>query len=258
MNTPSTALVTGGGSGIGRELCRQLHARGCALLAVSLGADELAALAAELRGGAPVHTLAIDLAADGTAARVEAAARERGLDIDLLINCAGFGLWGDHLELADARVRAMLGVNLVALTELCTRFGRLMRARGGGRILNVASTASFQPLPHLAAYAATKHYVDAFSLALADELAPAGVTVSVLYPGATRTPFLAGAGLDERSGAVARRVAMTPERVAARAIEGLLAGERRIVPGGVNRGHFWLSRVVPDRVASRAWRAIWK
>ena len=252
------ALVTGGGSGIGRELCVQLHARGYEILAVSLAEPELDALVADLRDGPPVHTLATDLAVDGAAAHVVESAREHGFTVDVLVNCAGFGLWGDHLELDAARVRAMIGVNLVALTELCTLVGRDMRARGGGHIMNVASTASFQPLPRLAAYAATKHYVDAFTLALADELAPHGVSVSVLYPGATRTPFLAGAGLDDRSGAVAQRVAMTPARVAARAIDGLFAGERRIVPGGVNRGHFWLSRVLPDRVAARAWHAIWK
>ncbi len=257
METTGFAVVTGGGSGIGRQMCHMLHERGYTVLAVSLGAAELSALAAEMGGGPPVHTLAIDLTGEGAAARVAEAARAIG-EVDLLINSAGFGMMGDHLDLDEGRVSQMLVVNIVALTELCGRIGRDMRARGRGRILNVASTAAFQPLPQLAAYAASKHYVEAFSMALADELDGTGVTVSVLYPGPTRTPFLAGAGVDDSRGSVAHRVAMQPERVAARAIQGLLAGERRIVPGSVNRSHFWLSRVMPDRIAAQAWQRIAK
>lgn len=250
----TAALVTGGGSGIGCALVRALIARGVPVLAVALHADELAAL--RLTDDSPLlTTLAIDLTSPGAADHLLAAAPP---STDLLINCAGLGLWGDHLDLDRRAVTSLIALNIAALTDLCALFGARFRANHRGTILNVASTASFQPLPRLAAYAASKHYVAAFSAALARELAPHGVRVAVLHPGITRTPFLAAAGIHAalgRAGRLAHRVAMDPDDVAARALTGLLRGQRIIIPGALNRLHHLVTRLLPAALAARlfAW-----
>jgi short-subunit dehydrogenase len=258
----SGAIVTGGSSGIGRGIVRGLLARGVPVLAVALHADELAALAT-LDGATRsplLHTLALDLGAPGAVDRVLAASEP--LDLDLLVNCAGVGVWGEHVDVDRVAVQRMLAVNVAALTELCAVVGARLRERGRGTILNVASTAAFQPLPWLAAYSASKHYVAAFSAALARELAPHGVRVCVLHLGTTRTAFLAGAGIaaatdGDRVGQLAHRFAMDPEVVAERAVLGLLRGESVIVPGLVNRAHRLLAHILPTAWISRlfAWLA---
>ena len=257
MSPPYTgAVVTGGGSGIGRALVRALVARDVPVLAVALHADELATL----RGDLPsprLTTLAIDLTTPDAADTILAAAPAA---FDLLINCAGLGLWGDHPGLERRAVQRLLAVNIAALTDLCGAAARVFLPRHRGTILNVASTASFQPLPRLAAYAASKHYVAAFSAALADELAPHGIRVAVLHPGTTRTAFLAAAGIDasprsNRVGRFAHRVAMDPDAVAAAALAGLRRGQRIIIPGRLNRLHRLVARVLPSALSARlfAW-----
>jgi hypothetical protein len=248
------ALVTGAGSGIGRAIAHGLARHGAHVFGVALGAGELEQLTREIEAaGGRVETLALDLTAPGAATHVHAEAARRGLVIDTLVSSAGMGLFGEHLSMDVAAVTRMITLNAVALTELFTLFARDMRARGEGRIMNVASTASFQPLPGLAAYAATKHYVAAFTLALADELEGTGVKVSLLCPGTTRTPFIEASGIKAgtRASALAQRVAMTPEEVASRALRALDTGERFVVAGALNRAHHALSRTVPPRALSR-------
>jgi len=252
MPPPFTgAIVTGGGSGIGRALVRALLARDVPVLAVALHADELATLRRD-NPSPQLATLALDLTAPGAADHVLAAAPP----LDLLINCAGLGLWGDHLTLDRRAVHNLIALNIAALTDLCSLVGEHLRDRGRGTILNVASTASFQPLPGLAAYSASKHYVAAFSAALAAELAPHGVRVCTLHPGTTRTAFLAGAGIaatprSNRVGRLADRVAMDPDAVAEATLVALLRGQRTIVPGRLNRLHHLLARLLPAALLSR-------
>ncbi|WP_293258874.1 SDR family NAD(P)-dependent oxidoreductase [Nannocystis sp.] len=248
------ALVTGGGSGIGRALVSELLARGVPVMAAALDDAELVSLRAE--GGGRLATYAVDLTREGAVDELLAACEAAGIEVELLVNCAGVGLFGEHVEIDRAALRRMITLNATALSDLCAVVGGKLRARGRGAILNVASTASFQPLPRLAAYAASKHFVAALSEALAEELAPYGVQVSVLHPGTTRTAFLAGAGIaataDARGiGRIADRVAMDPSEVAAAAVEGLYRGERRIVPGLGNRAHDLARRVVPRALLSR-------
>lgn len=248
----SGALVTGGGSGIGRALVRALLARDVPVLAVALHADELAALRRDIPSPL-LTTLAIDLTTPAAADLVLAAAPP---GLDLVINCAGLGLWGEHTALDRPAVQRLIAVNVAALTDLCGAVGTVFRARRHGTILNVASTASFQPVPHLAAYAASKHYVAALSTALADELAPHGVRVCTLHPGTTRTPFLAAAGVDaspagDRVGRLAHRLAMDPDAVAEHTLAALLRGRRTIVPGLLNRVHRLVATLVPGALLSR-------
>ncbi len=251
-----TVLVTGAGAGIGREFARQLHAKGAHIVAVSLVQSELESLTAEL-GAERLVTLALDLTANGAAAKLLAGLDERGLATDVLINNAGYGLMGGHLDLDEARVHNMLTLNMLALTDLCTLLGRRMRERKRGAILNVASTTAFQPLPYLAAYGASKHYVLAFSEGLAEELAPDGVRVTTLCPGTTRTAFLVGVGLDvehAKPGSLSQlagRVAMPPSEVAAAGIRGLERDARLVVPGGLNKLHHAAARIMSERLVGR-------
>ena len=265
QNQNKTVLVTGGGSGIGRELCRLFNRDGYRLVIVSLLKEELAAVKAELlaeRPDADILTLQQDLSLEDAGEKLHASMRRRRIQVDVLVNNAGFGLWGEHLDIPYARVKAMLTLNMVTLTTLSTLFGADMRARGEGRILNIGSTTSFQPLPYLAAYAATKHYVVAFSEALAEELAPHGVGVTCVCPGTTRTKFLSTAGVEpsQKFGTVgywADKAAMPPEEVARVAYAGLEQRVRKPIPGISNWVHYFGSRVLPNRVMSWAMRRVY-
>ena len=238
MNRNQTALVTGGGSGIGRELCKLFNRDGYKLVIVSLLDAELAETRAELLADNPaadIVTIQQDLSTPTAGDALYADIKARGIKVDVLVNNAGFGLWGEHLALAPARVQSMLQLNIVTLTSLTSHFGLEMKARGEGRILNIGSTTSFQPLPYLAAYAASKAYVVAFSEGIAEEMAPFGVSVTCVCPGTTQTKFLSTAGVkasEENSIASLAywddKAAMSPEEVARVAYEGLR--EARVAP----------------------------
>jgi len=259
-----TALVTGGGGGIGRELCRLLHGAGYRLVVASLLADELASLKKELGAGAPpVDTLQIDLSAPGAAEAVFRHCETGGIDVDVLVNNVGFGIAGEFADQPLERVRQMLALNMMTSTELCHLFGKKMRERGSGRILNVSSTISFQPLPRWAAYAATKAYVSSFTQALAREMRPHGVIVSCLYPGTTRTAFLDTAGISRSArrlsvGSLIHGVAMDPVKVARAGYRGLMRGKRRIIPGLSNKLHFLFIHWVPNRLITAVVQAFMK
>ncbi len=195
----TTALVTGASSGIGAEFARVHAAAGGDLIIAARRRDRLEELAAELRGthGARVHVVAVDLAQPDAAQRLYDDVKGAGLQVDYLINNAGFGGHCFFHEEDWARHAAMIQVNAVALAQLCHLFARDMAARGQGRILNVSSVAGFLPGPMQAVYYATKGFVVLLSEALANELASTGVTVTVLCPGATASEFADQAGVGD-------------------------------------------------------------
>jgi uncharacterized protein len=261
-----TALVTGGGGGIGRELCLLFHAAGFDLVVVSLLKEELASLKKELEArtrAQSVITLRSDLSAPGAAEAVFRRCEAGGINVDVLINNVGFGLAGEFTGQPLDRVRQMLSLNMMTSTELCHFFGSKMKERSSGRILNVSSTISFQPLPWWAVYAATKAYVSSFTQALAREMRPHGVTVSCLYPGTTRTAFLDTAGIqrsDKRLsvGTLIHGAAMDPVKVARAGFRGLMRGKRRIIPGISNKLHFLFIHWVPNRLITAVVQAFMK
>ncbi|MEM0989627.1 MAG: SDR family oxidoreductase [Pseudomonadota bacterium] len=188
-----TALITGASSGIGLELAK-LHAQaGGDLVLVARREDALEALASELTysHGVSVQVVAVDLTQPDAAARVHDAAPH----IDILINNAGFGALRSFADQSLETQLAMISLNVRALTDLTHRYLASMCAQGGGRILNVASTAGFLPSPGMATYFATKAYVVSFSQALAQELRGSGITVTALCPGPVRTEFFDRAGM---------------------------------------------------------------
>lgn len=210
----NTALITGASSGIGKEFARYHAARGGDLILTARRAPELAALKEELEAKHSItaHVFALDLGAAGSAEALYKAVTGAGLQVDILINNAGFGGHGLHVERDLALEQAMIDLNVRALVTLTHEFGRDMAARGGGRILNVGSTAGLMPGPLQAVYFATKAFVLSFSQAVDEELRYKGVTCTVLAPGYVRTEFadvagLGGTDLVKQAGASAQSTA---------------------------------------------------
>ena len=185
------ALLTGASSGIGLEMAELLAGRGVDLVLVARSADKLEGLGEKLsrETGATVHVLSVDLSEPEGARRVFDFTRTQGIEIDILVNNAGVGVFGEHTSLDRDKLDRMLQLNINAVCDLCHLFGAGMRRRKKGRILNVASTAAYQPVPYFAAYGASKAFVLNFSEALAKEMEDHGVTVSCLSPGPTDTGF---------------------------------------------------------------------
>jgi short-subunit dehydrogenase len=241
------ALVTGASSGIGAALARELARRGHDLVLTARGEAPMAALAAELRGlGASATLMPADLAVIGRATTLADELAAAGVEIDVLVNNAGLGAIGRFERIDPARHTEILQVNVTALTELTQALLPGMLARRRGRIVLVASTASFLPCPRMAVYAASKAYVRSFGEALAQELRGSGVTVNVLCPGTTATNFFAVAG-SLPSALQARRM-MTAEAVARIACRGLFKGERVTVAGLMNRILAFAATHVPHRL----------
>ena len=212
--TPGTALVTGASSGIGREFARYHASKGGAVILTARREEALKSLKAEIeeRHGVEAHVFALDLGAAGGAKKLYDAVKAAGLDVDILINNAGFGGHGAHLDRPLEDELAMIDLNVKALVELTHRFGQDMVAGGGGRILNVGSTAGFMPGPMQATYFATKAFVKSFSQAVDHEMRPKGVNCTVLAPGYVETEFadrsdLNGTDLVKGGGASAESVA---------------------------------------------------
>jgi short-subunit dehydrogenase len=233
-----TVLITGAGSGIGREFTRLFMADQSTVIAASLVAAELEALQTEFKESAErLITIPIDLSkADAAATLVDECAK-RSLVIDALINNAGFACFGDAVDDDLGKISGMIALNVTTLTGLSVLIGRQMKARGRGNILNVGSTAGMIPAARMAAYCATKSYVNTFSYALAAELAPFGVRVTCLTPGATATKFAESGGIADFKGQsmlktmFATGKAGSPVEVARAGYAGLRAGKRHVLTG---------------------------
>lgn len=238
LPTPSpttTAVVTGASSGIGADLARELAARGHGLTLVARREDRLRDLADELSGTVRVEVIACDVADAEARADLLAEVERRGLTSDILINNAGIGTIGPVVDSTPEAEINQVRVNVEAVIDLTTRAVQQMVPRGRGAILNVGSTAGFQPFPGQSGYAATKAFVRSYTDGLRGELAGTGVTVAALHPGPVRTEFLETAGMDERTFAAAfPKFLWIPSRdVAKKGIEALESG-RSVIPGWQN------------------------
>jgi uncharacterized protein len=245
----STALITGASGGIGYELAKLFASDQYNLILVARSGDKLNLIASELRKqfSVTVKTMALDLAADRAVTSLFEHLEGEGLAVDVLVNNAGFGVFGDFAEMAEEDVLGQVELNVTALTHLTRLFLPSMIARGEGKIMNVASTAAFQPGPLMAVYYATKAYVLSFSEALGNEVAGTGVVVSCFCPGATDTGFQKRAGM-ENSRLFKKIGAMNAERVARDGYRGLMAGKTLVISGTRN----WLV-AESVRFAPRKW-----
>jgi short-subunit dehydrogenase len=247
-------LVTGASAGIGEAFARELARRGMHVALAARREDRLRALAGELEAAHRVQAavLPVDLGEPGAARALWRQARD-GREVHLLVNNAGFGLKGRFDEQPLDRLSEMVRVNCIAAMELAHLALGEMRARGAGAIVNVASVAGYQPIPYLAAYAATKAFVLSLSEALAEEAREAGVRVVTLNPGPVATEFqrVAGTRVSEKTVGV-----RTPGEVVAEALRGLEAGGRTVTPGLANRLSAYAARVSPRGLVVRAAKAV--
>ncbi len=228
------AVITGASSGLGLEFARALALRKCNLVLVARREEPMQALATELRERLAVEVVveAIDLSAVGSSLDLQKRLDERSIEPSILINNAAFGLSGEFLTQDMDRVREMLNLDIVTLTELTQLFGKRMAAHGRGHIVLVASLAAYQPDPLLAAYGAAKHFVLALGVALHVELAPK-VTVTVVSPGLMNTEFNEVSGF--RPKASLKPSIVSPAKVAEAGLKAMFAGKSSVIIGKLNR-----------------------
>jgi short-subunit dehydrogenase len=245
------ALITGASAGLGVDFARQLAKRGHRLVLAARRKDRIEALAKEL-GNA--RAVAIDLSKAGSAAKLLADLESASEQVEILINNAGFGLIGRFAKLDANRQRQMIDLNVGALTDLCRAVAPAMIKRKSGKILNVASTAAFQPGPNMAVYFATKAFVLSFTEALHEELKPHGIHVSALCPGPTRTEFGDVAGFGGNG--LFDRVAMESPEVVEAGLAGLDRNRAVVVTGLANKIGAISTRFAPRSVVRKIAGAI--
>jgi short-subunit dehydrogenase len=246
------ALVTGASAGIGEAFARRLAADGVDLVLVARRAERLEDLAVQLRGPlCRVDVLAADLSDDADLERVAARVADTGAPVDLLVNNAGFGTFGNFWELPIAREHEEIATNVTALVRLThAALGRMVD-EGRGAVLNVSSVAGNQPGPGDAVYAATKAFVTSFTEAVAEELRGTGVTVTALCPGLTTSEFHAVAGLDAARSRSPGFLWMTSDEVAAEGLEAAAKGKVVHVTGAANKVLSALTDIAPRGLVRR-------
>jgi short-subunit dehydrogenase len=250
----NTTLITGASSGIGEAFARQLAVRGHNLLLVSRSEDKLMMVCNEVGRSQNIRAeyFAVDLSKPDAPQQLFEETRKRGLEIDLLINNAGFGSMGDFAKLDLQRELNMIDLNVRSLVELTHLFLQPMRERKSGAIMNVASTAGFQPVPYMATYAATKAFVLSFSEALWEENRTFGIKVMALCPGVTETNFFEASSMQRPP----VRTSQTPEEVVEVGLRALARGKSSVISGWTNRLLVETERVVPRKFVLRTAGAV--
>lgn len=251
MTQRKTALITGASAGLGKQFAELFARDGHDVVLVARSAEALGRLASELQNSHGVTALSLptDLSRPQASDELHQTLKERGIAVDFLVNNAGFGSTGPFLDQDLEKEVSMVELNITTLLRLCHLFGRDMRQRRSGRILNIASSAGFQAGPYMATYYASKSFVVMFSEALAFELKKDGVTVTCHCPGATATEFA------QRAGNAQTRLFQRPgvakaDEVAAHAYRAMHSGQVLAVHGLMNKVGVFFTRLVPRRVAS--------
>jgi short-subunit dehydrogenase len=251
----SAALVTGASSGIGTEIARELAHRGHSVVLVARRKQKLEEVARELSSkyGVRAETISADLSKPASRSRIAGRITELGLDVEILVNNAGFATGGPFHEADPGRELEQVRVLVEAPVALTSAFLPAMVERGRGAILNVASTAGMQPMPYAAGYSAAKAYVLAFSEALHQEVRGSGVTVTVLAPGPVETEFWEIAGWEVKGGrsfeqAWPKAARVSAQDVAKAGVKGLAAGRRVVIPGLPVRAAMEATRFIPHAI----------
>lgn len=240
MKQHKNVLITGASRGIGYELSKLFAKDGYNLVLVARDRQRLEALSTELQSKylTDCRIFQKDLSLPDAAAELYNELKAADISVDVLVNNAGSGCCGLFHEMDLKKIHVMLELNMTSLTVLTNLISKEMARRGQGRILNVASTGSYQPGPYIAAYYATKAYVLSFSEAIYQELKDYGIIVSTICPGATLTEF------SKRAGKADMKNAMSAEKVAGIAFKGFKKGKRLIIPGTGNKIGIFLSKIL--------------
>lgn len=255
--TGKTALVTGASSGIGLAFAKALAARGMNLIITARSEGKLNEIAAELqKQGVNVQVFRSDLSQAGAAEHLFEQVSQAGLHVDLLVNNAGFGKWGEFLETDRTQYGEMIQLNITSLTELCHLCIPGMLQRGEGGIINLGSTASFIPVPFAAVYSASKGYVLLFTEALQGEYGERGVQCMTLCPGGTESNFATVANPQVKLQASAFRD--TPEFVAETGIKAFLKGNLYVITGNQNKQAAILPRLLSRKLVLKLVGDTWK
>lgn len=251
----TTALITGASSGIGAVFAEQLAEQGHDLVLVARSQDKLQAIADQLHHSLGINTTVIvqDLLAEGATASLFDQLEQQGIQVDMLVNNAGFGTYG---ELADGdlpNLLSMIQLNVSVLVDLTHRALQGMKARRSGSIVNLSSTAAFQPIPYFAVYAATKSFVLSFSEALWYECQPYNVKVLGVCPGPTETEFFQRADFPDTMKSPSGQNLTTPDEVVKEALQALDHGHSHVVTGGLtNQILVNTSRFLPRELLTQA------
>ncbi|MEO6587726.1 MAG: SDR family oxidoreductase [Pyrinomonadaceae bacterium] len=249
------SLITGASSGIGEAFARRLAAEKHNLVLAARSEEKLHQICDELmvKHKITAHYVAVDLIDYEADKRLFEETEKHGMEVEWLINNAGFGSMGDFAKLSLERELDMIGLNIMALVALTHRYIQQMRVEKKGVIINVASTASFQPVPFFATYAATKAFVKSFSEAVAEENRPFGINVMALCPGPTETGFFDAAKINEEvKSSMMQKGMQTPEEVVEVAMNAVKSGKTQAISGWLN---YFIARtvnVIPDSLITRA------
>lgn len=246
-----TVLITGATSGIGLSLAKQFGMHGYNLILVARDTKAVEQKARELTSEYNIHTFGIsaDLSDEKAPQTLFDTLKRRKIVIDILVNNAGFGMYGDFVTIDVEKHLNLIDLNIKALTALTRLFLPAMIERKKGKILNTASTAAFQPGPHMAVYYATKAYVLSLSEALSSELQSTGVTVTALCPGPTKTGFETGASMG-RTKLFKFIKQMNPDEVAKIGFDGLMRNKIIVIPGFLNNFLAFGNRLVPRKLST--------
>ena len=256
-----TALITGATSGIGYEFAKIFAEKGYNLLLASRNKKKIDEIQSsfETEYGISVIKFPVDLSIPGSAKKIYEETRKKNIEINVLINNAGFGIQGEHVDSDIDKMAEMIQLNIIALTELCLLFGKKMKEKRRGHILNVASTAAYQPTPYVAAYASTKSYVLNFSEALAKEMEDYQVVVTCLSPGPTDTHFFDHAKLgDKKKGLFSNKTRMQSGKVAAIGVDALFAEKLSIISGLKNLFLAFINRFASRKITAIVSKKIMK
>jgi short-subunit dehydrogenase len=256
----ATALITGASAGIGEAVAREIASRGHGVTLVARREDRLRTLAGELadRFGVRAEVLGADLTDHAARNALPGRISELGLDVEILVNNAGFGGGKDFAKTDRELVLAMVEVNCVALLDLQAVYVPRMVERGRGAVINIASTAAFQPLPGAATYGATKAFVLSLSEAVHEELKGTGVTLTAVCPGPVKTEFPQAAGLERAEEQVPGILWMSAESVAKQSVDAAAAGKRAITPGLLNRAGALTGQHAPRMLALPIAKRVWR
>lgn len=246
-----TILITGATGGIGKELCNTFAEKGFSIIMVGRSEQKLNQLKDDLvnQYEVPIYTILADLSQPNAGYSIYKELIQQNLEVDILCNNAGFGLYGEYLDQNVEDIQELLQVNIHALLDLCHYIGNMMKERKSGKIINVSSIAAYFPGPFMATYFASKSYILSYSVALAKEVKPYGITVSVVCPGVIPTSFYKKAHADKKNSYLLQRMPLGDPKHLAKTIYKKSMRNKLIIKDGVlNKIYMFLSVFLLNRV----------